>query len=89
MIKKIRAIQMAHQIQGQNFYVTPDGIKRDYNLLGGKYDFKIYNNRKAVIVENFEGKIVEEITLSSELRNTADAEVREDDKPKRSKKPAN
>lgn len=89
MINKIRAIQMAHQVQGQNFYVTPDGIKRDYNLLGGKYEFKIYNNRKAVIIEDSKGKIIEEIALSLDMQNATDVEAGGTNKPKGNKKPAN
>lgn len=80
---KIKAIQNAHQCQGQNFYVTENGIKRDFNLLGGKYEFKIYNNRKAVVVEDDKGKVIEEITLSSELRDTTDAKIGETTKQKR------
>lgn len=72
---KIKAVQNAHQCHGQNFYVTDEGIKRDFNLLGGKYEFKIYNNRKAVIIEDGKGKVIEQITISSELRDTTHAKA--------------
>lgn len=79
---KIKAVQNAYQCQGQNFYVTEEGIKRDFNLLGGKYEFKIYNNRKAVIIEDGKGKVIEEITISSELRDTTNAPVGKTSKQK-------
>lgn len=79
---KIKAIQNAHQCQGQNFYVTDEGIKRDFNILGGKYEFKIYNNRKAVIIEDSKGKVIEQITLSSELRDTTNAKAGKTSKQK-------
>jgi hypothetical protein len=85
---KIQAIQQAHQCRGQNYYVTNEGIKRDYNLLGGKYEFKIYNNGKDVVVENFEGKIIEKIALSQELRDATDAKVSKPDKKKGNPVPA-
>jgi hypothetical protein len=80
---KVLAIQQAHGCQGQNFYVTNDGIKRDYNLLGGKYEYKIFNNRKAVVIEDGQGKVIEEIRLSQELRDTSNEAFPETPKQKR------
>lgn len=54
----ILAKQQAHKAPRQNFYVTKTGIKRDYDLFGGKYLFKVYFN-DGLYVEDADGKEIE------------------------------
>lgn len=92
----IIAKQKAHNSRGSNFYVTNQGIKRDFDLMGAKYVYKVYYNN-GLYVEDFEGNKIEKpigkkieksdsrkagnkkTSISSELRDIADAEASEPD----------
>jgi hypothetical protein len=89
----IIAKQKAHGSKGSNFYVTKQGIKRDFNLMGAKYEYKVYfknglyvEDSEGVKIENPEAREAKPRTgsksrktpLSSELRDTPDAEVDKD-----------
>lgn len=53
----ILAKQKAHLVKGQNFYVTKQGIKRDFNLLGAKYIYKVYFKNGLYVEDNKGDKI--------------------------------
>ena len=74
----IIAKQQASQAKGQNFYVTKKGIKRDFNLLGGSFIYKVYFNTE-INVEDSKGEKIKnkkaesksnKATLSSKLRDS-------------------
>lgn len=84
---KILAEQYATQAPGQNFYITKQGIKRDFNLFG-KYEYKIYY-KEGIYVEDEKGNIIKS-PVSQELRNATDEEVnKRSDEQKRPKRSAN
>lgn len=78
----ILAKQQACKAKGQNFYVTKTGIKRDFNLFGGSYEFKVFFT-DGIYVEDSKGRTVEKPAIkkarvSQKLRNTSDEEVSKD-----------
>lgn len=87
----ILAKQRACQAKGQNFYVTKNGIKRDYDLLGGDYLFKVYFNTE-INVEDSKGKKIEQrkgkVEVSHNVRNTKAKKVNKDDESKQSELPS-
>lgn len=54
----IIAKQKANMSRGSNFYVTTQGIKRDFNLMGAKYEYKVYF-KNGLYVEDYEGVKIE------------------------------
>ena len=78
----ILAKQQAAKAIGQNFYVTEKWIKRDYDLFGAKFSFKVYSDKKGVYVENREGKIIErperKTTVSSKRGNATNEKTGKD-----------
>ena len=67
--KLVQAKQMASQAKGLNFYVTKSGIKRDFNLFGGDYEYKVYY-KKGIIVEDSKGKRIKEAKDSTKAAET-------------------
>jgi len=65
----ITAKQKAHLSKGSNFYVTKQGIKRDFNLMGAKYEYKVYF-KNGLYVENYEGAKIEKPTVLEKERKT-------------------
>lgn len=69
----IQAKQEASQAKGQNFYVTEQGLKRDFDLMGGEFIYKVYF-KKGLYVKDSKNKDVEtpraKVKVSSKLRNT-------------------
>lgn len=90
----IIAKQKAHGSKGSNFYVTKQGIKRDFNLMGAKYEYKVYF-KDGLYVEDSEGVKIEKpeakeakpragnksrkAAIPSELRDSTLEKVAKDD----------
>jgi hypothetical protein len=66
----ITAKQKAHLSKGSNFYVTKQGIKRDFNLMGAKYEYKVYCSNDGLYVEDYEGNKIEKPTVLEKERKT-------------------
>lgn len=81
----VLAKQQASKAKGMVFYVTDKWIKQSFQLFGAKWDYKVYF-KNGVYVEDSKGKIIEKPekkgkkTISQDMRNIADGEVRENDK---------
>jgi len=65
--KLVQAKQLASQAKGLNFYLTKSGIKQDFNLFGGDYEYKVFY-KKGIIVEDSKGKRVKESTKATEAK---------------------
>ena len=82
----ILAKQKAHKSKGSNFYVTKQGIKRDFNLMGAKYEYKVYfkdglyvEDSKGIEIEKPKAKrTTKKTTIPSKLRDTTSKEDAKD-----------
>jgi len=86
----IIAKQKAHKSKGSNFYVTKQGIKRDFDLMGAKYEYKVYY-KGGLYVEDSKGVQIEkpktkksrarsqapEVTIPSDMRDTSNEAANE------------